>query len=192
MNWKTYDWRNAFFGFKGRVNRGKYWLLSLLSFGVTVVLQLLVIYFFPIPEEVIALFHSQMLQEAVVDIVLLAPSVTFVFISTAISVKRLHDRDKSGWWGLLYLGLPALLVAAMAAATDDNHQLTGWPAALMIPYFILLIVTFVELACLKGTNGLNRFGPDPMPAHPAPPIYPQPRDSGADDRDATRLMSRPA
>jgi uncharacterized membrane protein YhaH (DUF805 family) len=162
------DLRSTFFGFKGRFNRAKYWLNSVLAFVVAAALQLLVIYFFPIPEEVIALFHSQTLQEGIVDIVLVAPSVTFLFISTAISVKRLHDRDKSAWWALLYLGLPALLMLIMAGATDDNGQLTGWPAALVIPYFILLIVTFVELACLPGTRGPNRFGPDPLAAHPAP------------------------
>jgi uncharacterized membrane protein YhaH (DUF805 family) len=159
------DLRDTYFGFKGRLNRGRYWLNSLLAFVVAGVLELLDIYFFPVPEEVIKLFHSQTVQDVVVWILLFAPAVTFVYISTAISVKRLHDRDKSGWWALLYLALPTLLLLTMIESADADHHITGWPAAMMIPYFILLIVTFLELACLKGTTGPNRYGPDPLAAH---------------------------
>ncbi len=58
--------------------------------------------------------------------------------SIAVTVRRLHDRDMSGWW---YLGL----VAASAI------PLVGFAAS------IALIVLLV----LPGTDGGNRFGPDP-------------------------------
>lgn len=51
--------------------------------------------------------------------------------SLAVGVRRLHDTDKSGWWILLGL-IPVL----------------GW---------IVLLVFFV----MEGTQGDNRFGPDP-------------------------------
>jgi uncharacterized membrane protein YhaH (DUF805 family) len=49
----------------------------------------------------------------------------------AVSVRRLHDSDMSGWWIF----------------------------ALMIPFvgLVLLIVWFIQ----EGTPGYNRFGPDP-------------------------------
>jgi uncharacterized membrane protein YhaH (DUF805 family) len=50
----------------------------------------------------------------------------------AVTVRRLHDRDRSGWWYWLVL-IP--LVGA-----------------------IWLLVWF----CLRGTRGDNRFGPDPL------------------------------
>jgi uncharacterized membrane protein YhaH (DUF805 family) len=159
---KNFDWRAVFFGFNGRFNRGKYWLFSVLALAVTGFLTVLMIYMFPIPEEVIASLKSETLQEGIVYLVLVAPSVTFLYISSAISVKRLHDRNRSGWWAILYLGLPALLALIMGIAAGAKETLEGWPAALMIPYFILLIVTFVELACLKGTTGPNKYGPDPL------------------------------
>ena len=49
----------------------------------------------------------------------------------AVSVRRLHDQDRSGWL-LLFAFLPILGA------------------------FILLV-----LMCLNGTRGRNRFGPDP-------------------------------
>lgn len=55
----------------------------------------------------------------------------------AVSVRRLHDQDRSGWLLLLWL-IPFL----------------GW--------FALLV-----LMCLDGTRGPNRFGPDPKNPTPA-------------------------
>ena len=50
----------------------------------------------------------------------------------AISVRRLHDLDRTGWWLLLL---------------DYDHR-----------GIILLLVWF----CMRGTVGSNRFGPDPL------------------------------
>lgn len=60
-------------------------------------------------------------------------SIIFTWINLAIRIKRWHDRDRSGWW---------IFIEA-------------------IP-FIGPIWAFVELGCLKGTYGKNRFGPDPL------------------------------
>lgn len=56
----------------------------------------------------------------------------------AVSVRRLHDRDMSGWW---YLGLVV---------------------ANFIPFVNFIAgIAFLVLMCLEGTKGPNRFGPDP-------------------------------
>ena len=52
----------------------------------------------------------------------------------AVSIRRLHDRDKSGWWVLLAF-IP--LIGA-----------------------IILLIWFI----MRGTQGPNRFGPDPLQA----------------------------
>jgi uncharacterized membrane protein YhaH (DUF805 family) len=41
-----------------------------------------------------------------------------IYGSVAAGVKRLHDRDKNGWWLLPYYLLPALL-GLLASMTDD-------------------------------------------------------------------------
>ncbi len=52
--------------------------------------------------------------------------------SLAVTVRRLHDTNSSGWWYLLTA----------------------------IPYVggLIMFVWF----CIKGTTGSNRFGPDPL------------------------------
>ena len=58
--------------------------------------------------------------------------------SIAVVVRRLHDRDMSGWW---YLGV---IVASM------------------IPFVGFIAgIAFLVLMLLPGTPGPNRFGPDP-------------------------------
>lgn len=56
----------------------------------------------------------------------------------AVNVRRLHDRDMSGWW---YLGFIVL----------SNIPLIG----------LLVVVGYFVLMFLPGTPGPNRFGEDP-------------------------------
>jgi len=76
----------------------------------------------------------------------------------AIGVKRLHDRDRSGWWiVLLYFG-PMVLEAA------QNSTESGTLASILLGLgaFAVSIWALVELGFLRGTSGPNRFGPDPL------------------------------
>jgi uncharacterized membrane protein YhaH (DUF805 family) len=68
----------------------------------------------------------------IVNLLLLWPAV-------AVSVKRWHDRNRSGWWILINL-LPII----------------GWAWAL------------IENGLLRGTAGPNRFGADPLADAPVP------------------------
>jgi len=66
----------------------------------------------------------------------------FVFIpSMAVTVRRLHDRDMSGWW---YGGA---LIASFVPLVN----------VLALPVFLFVFV----MMFLPGTPGPNRYGPDP-------------------------------
>lgn len=56
----------------------------------------------------------------------------------AVIVRRLHDRDMSGWWYLGFMVLGAI-------------PFVGWIAS----------IAFIVILCLPGTPGMNRFGEDP-------------------------------
>ena len=66
------------------------------------------------------------------SVILMALVVPFIWTVIALQCKRWHDRDKSGW-----------------------HYFISW-----IP-LIGGIWVFVELGCLRGTEGQNRYGEDP-------------------------------
>lgn len=70
---------------------------------------------------------------------LLGIFVLGIFIpSIAVNVRRLHDRDMSGWW---YLGFIVL----------SNIPIVG----------LLVVIAYFVVMFLPGTSGPNRFGEDP-------------------------------
>jgi uncharacterized membrane protein YhaH (DUF805 family) len=73
-----------------------------------------------------------------------------------ISVRRLHDRGKSGWRLLAFYALPAAL--------DIFPELDGFvpPLLASLAAFALPLWGLVELGCLSGVAGPNRYGPDPL------------------------------
>jgi uncharacterized membrane protein YhaH (DUF805 family) len=93
----------------------------------------------------------------------------------AVMVKRLHDRNKSGLWFLFFWLLPQLLFLAggfigyrMMRMADSFEQAVIWMVSLMGAANLLFLWAFVELFCLQGTAGENRFGPDPLAGRSRP------------------------
>jgi uncharacterized membrane protein YhaH (DUF805 family) len=148
------------FTVRGRTNRGRMWLaLLLLWLSIFVVVM---------PLALLARAQERAAPEdqaglgfaiAVAVVVALA-MVLFLVAGVLLAIRRLHDRDKSGHWlWLLYL-LPAVL-----GGVGDAMQKSGANEAallFLLPSFILSVWAFVELGCLRGTAGPNRFGPDPL------------------------------
>lgn len=82
-----------------------------------------------------------------------------VWIVIAAAVRRLHDRDRSGWWLLLFVVLPWGL---LGLGTIDRHG--PGEAAATIAAAALAFWGAAELVVLAGSRGANRFGPDPRTA----------------------------
>ncbi len=125
--------------FSGRSRRKEYWMFFL---GYTLVLITIGL--------VAALLGAFAADPATIDpeelnspmllglgaIVLVA--LALVIPSLAVQVRRLHDRDMSGWWLLLLYGLSVVPIVGFLAS-----------------------IAIIVLAILPGTRGPNRFGPDP-------------------------------
>jgi len=103
---------------RGRIPRRIYWGASL---SVTLVFYALLF-----------LLVETASPSPVIGIAVLVLYSLLLWTSFAITVKRWHDRDKSGVWVLI--GLIPILGP---------------------------IWTFIEVGCLRGTYGDNRYGPDP-------------------------------
>lgn len=132
--------------FQGRANRQRYWLTSLALWGVIVVSAVLLA--IPVVGPVLSIGGFLLALVA----------------SVALAARRLHDRAKSAWW-LLLMYLPIGVLSGLSGAIQgtDSSGATAL-SALSLPFSIW---AFVELGCLKGTLGPNRFGPDPINPSPA-------------------------
>ena len=113
----------------GRACRSQYWNLVwvhvLLMLALVVVGALLGFMMRFIPVLPVLLNFAVMFGFMIYAFVLLC-------VGPAVTVRRLHDLDKSGWWFLI------VFIPVIGA--------------------IILFVWF----CMKGTTGDNRFGPDPL------------------------------
>lgn len=82
-------------------------------------------------------------------------SIALIIPNLAVTARRLHDTDRSGWWMLAPYGFMAL--AGVVAMTGSG---TG-TAVVGVIALIMVIVLIVWLAT-KGTEGDNDFGSDPL------------------------------
>ncbi|MBV8977870.1 MAG: DUF805 domain-containing protein [Alphaproteobacteria bacterium] len=97
----------------------------------------------------------------------------------AVGIKRLHDRNRSGWWILPFYVVPTAAIGlAEVIAPADGPSPSAIRMILAAVFAVvglgLSVWGFVEMYFLRGTRGANRFGPDPM----APPASPHAADMG--------------
>lgn len=133
--------------FSGRSRRTEviyYWIASTL---VSVALNFAV--------STVVSFETLVLFGNALQLVLLIP----VF---ALFVRRVHDQNRSGWWGLL-LPLSVLLsVPRIVAELDgDVHTIIAQKTTPVGIAMGLCAIAIFVLCLLPGTEGANRYGPDP-------------------------------
>jgi uncharacterized membrane protein YhaH (DUF805 family) len=133
MHWMLMPLRR-YAEFSGRSRRKEYWMFALLNVLISVFVGMVTL--------VMAVsVSSESAMMAVVTPVLILwflLSLAFIIPGLAVTIRRLHDTDRSGWnilWGLIPL----------------------------IGAIMLLVFYFTD-----GTPGPNRFGPDPKGEGPLP------------------------
>lgn len=120
MNWYLKVVRDNYANFEGRARRQEYWMFTLINVLIFFVLA----------------FVSGLLADSgdasVIPIIIIGVYFLAILVpSIAVTVRRLHDTGKSGWYYLLSF----------------------------IPYIggIIMLVFTVQ----NGDVGLNQYGPDP-------------------------------
>ncbi|HET7678906.1 MAG TPA: DUF805 domain-containing protein [Xanthobacteraceae bacterium] len=128
------------FSFRGRINRAIYWLTTLALLAILIALAF------------VAVMSGGF---GALIVLLLISYIPLLWIGLAIGAKRLHDRDKSAWWLLVFYVLPSVLqgIAEQGGGLGFVFNLAGAAIA---------IWGIVELGFLRGTDGPNQYGPDPL------------------------------
>jgi uncharacterized membrane protein YhaH (DUF805 family) len=132
------DFWPLLFSFQGRINRAKYWIATITYISATIALVGLGFF-----------FRFDTIFFIIAAIVFVALTVSGV----AVGLKRLHDRDMSGWWLLVFYLLPAVL--------DGIGRELAAPVILSLGAAIS-VWALVVLGFLRGTSGPNQYGPDPL------------------------------
>jgi uncharacterized membrane protein YhaH (DUF805 family) len=149
------DWTTLLFSFQGRINRGKYWLAVLIYMVVwTVFIAAIFMWIGKLNLDNLFSVAGGALLFWLIGFILF---IAGAWSGLAVGVKRLHDRDKSGWWILLFWLGPGILGGWQTATPD-----LGGGFILSLAATALAIWAFIELGCLPGTPGPNQYGPDPL------------------------------
>jgi uncharacterized membrane protein YhaH (DUF805 family) len=102
--------------FEGRITRRDYWMRLV------------------VPVVLISLIVAVVSPPLAFGEAFLVWTLVAAWPTTALAARRCHDRNRSGWFQLVWL-IP-------------------WVGPLWL---------LIELGFLRGTVGPNRFGPDPLP-----------------------------
>ena len=119
------DWKTLLFSFEGRVGRGAYWgllVVSLVLFGGLGALSVMS-----------ALNSQDPAAGGSFSVVMMIASLLFLWPALAIQAKRWHDVDKSAWWILINLvpavgGLIALVFNGFVAGTPATNRFGPAPS----------------------------------------------------------------
>jgi uncharacterized membrane protein YhaH (DUF805 family) len=160
---------SMFTGFAGRINRAKWWIGTIILAVVGIILYFILAAVFGMgaltdPAQI----ASMMRTVAILQIVLLA---ILAYPTTALMMKRLNDRDRPSYFayifwaptvlsvlgGLLGLTMTTMDMGGVAVPTQSG---LGW--ILSIAGLAVGIWALIELGILKGTEGPNQHGPDPL------------------------------
>ena len=121
-----------YFDFQGRSSRSEYWWFFLLD----ILINILVVYSDFI--FLLMLWH-------------IATIVGFI----ALTIRRLHDLNRSGLWFLIPLSISLGETIYLEIQTSQSSYTLE--IIVLIPWIILLVY-FI----FPGTKGLNRFGANPI------------------------------
>ena len=149
-----------FFSFSGRLNRKPYCLRSLLLVAITIISFIALFSFVGVGIAEAQNPFAILGELGIVLVLVLALYLIILVASVALAVRRLHDRDKSGWWVLVFILLPSVLQSAAGQAPD-------LALVLQLASFAISLWALVELGFLRGTPGPNRYGPDPLASRAA-------------------------
>jgi len=90
----------------------------------------------------------------------------------AVSVRRLHDTDRSGWWLAILVAPAAAVLAIGIGAAFGAPAVPGGFAPLtamwviVVIAFLMALVTLLIFMVTAGDGGPNSYGPDPYgPVH---------------------------
>lgn len=164
--------QNLLFGFSGRIGRGQFWLGILCLLLATIALSAVAIalgFSQSVTQEGYRVVNGERtdfsgfsvstspIASLVIALLMLAPWL-------AIGIKRRHDRGFNGYDVVAFTALNILLQILGIFGVGGDLVF-----ALSLIASIWGLILFVLLGILKGEEGANSYGPNPLKADPLDP-----------------------
>jgi uncharacterized membrane protein YhaH (DUF805 family) len=136
------------FSMQGRVSRGPFWVVVVATYPLMLAAAL-----------GLAFLYEALSTTPLRDMPAISVLAVFLWlwIIAAVGIKRLHDRDRPGH----LIAAPIVLGSIVAVVIAAVYQSA---AAILPSAGFVALLALVPLGFLKGTQGPNRYGPDPLAA----------------------------
>ncbi|WP_088043303.1 DUF805 domain-containing protein [Bacillus sp. EAC] len=151
MNWYIKVLKNSY-DFSGRARRKEYWMFTLTN----------TLFNFLVTGVLVSTNAS-----FVVNIVAIIYYVLMFIPILSVSIRRLHDIGKNGWW-LLISVLPFiwflplfLLPVAQVFGINMQYQLVGLVGIFVSLLTIICFIVMITFFCIDSQNGGNQYGANP-------------------------------
>jgi uncharacterized membrane protein YhaH (DUF805 family) len=156
------DFGYLYTSFEGRINRKPFWIGILILAVAMMIVSLIATFVF------LGGLSASPTSQALVSLVLLA---IICYPNTAVLVKRLHDRNRPGIlaaviWAPSVLQILGQLLGITGEVTTLAGQEVYLPNTLgwiiSAGSLVVFVWVLVDLGILRGTQGPNNYGPDPL------------------------------
>ena len=144
MKYYSECWRKCVV-FSGRARRAEYWTFYLCNAFVIIDLRIFAI---------VAAMYKIIGRPGVAILGLLEVlySLATILPGLAVTVRRLHDTGRSGWWVLLFV-VPSALLVLFAFMCQDS-----WWVLFCVASVMLVPLVFM---CQNSQPGENKYGSNP-------------------------------
>jgi uncharacterized membrane protein YhaH (DUF805 family) len=144
----------------GRISRLEYWLGMVGLMAVTLPVAMW------IDPEAFAQARDQMRPPSLAGTLW---SLIVTWPSATISIKRFNDRDWPWWPGfLLGIAMAGLVIANHNGYLLDPDRMSPAEKLLLVALVIGFVWSMIENGFMRGTDGPNRYGPDPLSSSGSP------------------------
>jgi len=136
------DWIYLFTSLNGRISRQTFWI----GFAFLAAAELA-------NSSLAYVIESERLRAI--------PDLALTYLEFALATKRANDRNLPPWVVALFFGInTALDLFVLFTGSFDPES----PIAeiITLPFAILGVILLIELGFRRGTEGPNRYGPDPL------------------------------
>lgn len=166
--------------FNGRARRSEYWFFQLFNFLIAIGIYLIVLAIKGVTGVNLGFLST-------------VYSIAVIIPNLAVSARRLHDTNRSGWWQLLTFATTLITFVLMLIfiyplfvngmndyAISICMEQKGLLVLLCISIIFHLAAGILLLVwyCFDSQQGVNRFGPNPKERNYANPYQQDPYNSG--------------
>ena len=137
--------------FRGRISRSRWWLGCVITTVGNLSGALLFNPDYFVSEEPPPAYWPDTLWQ-----------LAWLVPATAVTVKRFNDRDWPWWFGYVFAGINAFYYLAPHLGIVVGPGITGGGLIAFWIIVLVLLAIFIDNGFFRGTDGPNRYGPDPL------------------------------